>query len=1035
MKSSCIPFYRLIPKLGAYAGAQFSYTLWLLFSSLLMSMLLQAQDMVITGRVTSATDNSPLIGATVEVKGTSTGTSTDQNGNYRISASRGATLTFGYIGFANREMLVGTDPVINVALQGANATMNEVVVIGYQTVRKRDLTGAASSLNTTNSAKVTSTTVAESIQGLAPGVTVNTGGAPGQGARIEIRGVASFTNANPLYVIDGMLADANTTINANDVESIQILKDASAAAIYGARAGNGVIIITTKQGREGPARVSLSAKYGIQQIPKRYDLANNVRFAELQRAQYTNSGQPIPTSVGTGFDPAINTNWQDAVLRNGAIQDYNLSLSGGNASGRYLVSGSYFQNEGYVIGRNFERSSLRINTQIKKGVVTFGENVVLTNTVNRFPPSGNPVIDMATMLPVIPIQSATYVDPVRNPKGYGIGTVAAPSFAFNPIAINQLENNRWTYSKIVGNAYLDVRLASWLNYKFNAGLEASFDANKYLQDSGIYQYNASLRSTLISEERAAFTNLLLEHTVNFNKTHGDHALNGVVGFSDQHVQRHTSIASRTNLTFNNGSYLPTLGSALGVQNSDGGTPTDYRIHGFLGRVNYTFSDRYLLTLTGRIDKDSRYGRDFRTGRFYSVAGAWRISKEAFFSSETINDLKLRASYGKLGITPFGESWPYTTFINNNPRAVFGSSQTPQVGSYQSNIANPELRWESRYQGNVGFDATMFQNAFTLTFEWYNSLTKDVLVALPVPGYLGAAGNPLANVGSIRNTGVELAATYRNNRRDFKWDVSANFTTIKNRVEEVANNTGGQDYLQSGATRSQVGHSIGQWFVIKTAGIFESIDEVLNYTDKNGTVIQPNAKAGDIKYEDLNGDGQINNDDRQYVGSPWPTLQTGAQFNASYKNFTFNLQLIGIFGQTLFNGVRVNLDGYQNTNFRADVSPWTPTNTNTNDPRIGRADIDPGIAENNRYASDRWLEKADYVRIRNVEVGYNLGSGFLRSVNINNARVYISGQNLLTITGYSGLDPDVTGANLIERGVDNGHWPSPRVISLGIQCDF
>ncbi|GAB3930358.1 TonB-dependent receptor [Larkinella terrae] len=994
----------------------------------------------ITGRVLDE-KGQPLPGVTVLLKGTTTGSTTNAEGMYTINVPEGAgsVLTFSFIGYASQDVAINNRSTVDVTLTPTATALNEVVVIGYQTVRKRDVTGANAVVNPTDANKVTAQTLAESIQGLSPGVTVRNTGVPGQQASIQIRGVASFLNTDPLYVIDGMIADANPTINNDDIESIQILKDASAAAIYGSRAANGVIIITTKQGKEGPIRVSFSAKYGAQQVYKRWNLTDAAGFAALQRTQYQNSGQTPPASVATGtFNPAINTDWQDQVLRTGNLQDYNLTLSGGSKTANYLISGSYFNNAGYVIGSDFNRASLRINTRSEFGRFTFGENLLLTNSNGNNIPGGiNPIYDMASNLPVIPVQDPRYISPA-NPLGYGIGTYPdAVTYAFNPVAARNLSTNKNNFAKLVGNGFLDFKFADWLTYRFNAGLEVSFDYIQNLRRLGTYQYNAAPVPSSVSEDRSRYLSLLFEHTLNFNRTFGLHVINGVLGISQQTTRSDITTGGRTNLGFAGGQYYNTIGAATGISTSAGGTPTDYRILGYLGRINYTYNDRYLLTLTGRVDQDSRFGANNRTGFFPSIAGAWRISQEKFFQVDWITDLKLSASYGKLGIVvPTLGSFPYTAFVNSNPRAIFGVDQTENVGAYQAQLANPDLRWEQRIQQNYGLTASFFRNRLTAELNVYNSLSSDAILNLTVPGYLGnLRGNPYVNTASIRNRGIEFSATYRNNEHALKWDVSGNFTTIKNRVENVGNQGQNINYIISGNTRSQVGNPVGQWFLLKTNGLFQNQEEINNYKGPDGKLVQPNAKPGDVRYEDVNNDGIIDVNDRQFVSSPWPTLQTGAQANLAYKQFSLNVQLLGVFGYTVYNDVRRGLDSYQLTNFRADVSPWSTTNTGTSDPRIGLESGDQGIISNNLGYSDRWLENASYVRLRNVELGYTLPRALLSRAKIRSARAYVSGQNLFTITKYTGLDPDITGANIQERGVDNGHWPVPRVISVGVNLDF
>lgn len=1010
----------------------------------------------ISGKVTGARGEA-LTGVTVLEKGTNNGTSTGDDGRFSLPVTNpNAVLVFSYIGYQLREITIAGRSDWNISLTPEASNLNETVVIGYQTVKRKDLTGATGVINMNDARQITTASVAEGIQGLVPGVTVRNNGAPGAMSTVEIRGVGSFTNSDPLYVIDGMLADANTTINPDDVASVQVLKDASAAAIYGSRAGNGVIIITTKRGKEGPTKFSASAKYGMQQIPKKWDVMDAPGYLKTVQTEYANSGINLPAGVAAQLaNNTIRTDWQDAVTRTGNNQDYNLSLSGGSKTSSYLLSGSYYKNQGVVIGNDFQRASLRINTEARRGRLTVGENMVITNTSGHNPPNYpgaiNPFYEAADMLPIIGIQGDQYKTIPSNPAGWGMGTNDVPSYSSNYVAVTALDKLNFNYAKVVGNAYADLKITNWLSYRFNMGAEVSFDYHKEVRDTGIWRYNNQPPNTSTYENRETFTNFLLEHTLNFNKSFGLHSLSAVVGFSRTQQQREYTNAGRTVLQYSGGQPLTTIGSALGDPSAGGGTSVFWRQHGYLGRINYSYNDKYLLTLTGRIDQDTRFGPANRTGYFPSAAAAWRISREKFFNVPWINDLKVRGSYGSLGISSsldaYG-SWPYLAILNNSPRAIYGINQTPMVGVYQAALSNPYIKWETREEKNAGFDATMFNNRISLTVDLYNSLSKNVLVQLAAPLYQGASANGVANAASIRNKGIELGLTYRSPQQAFKWEISGNFTTIDNKVVAVGDQgtdaTGNKvDYLEpNNFIRAQVGHSIGQWYVIKTAGIFHSQQEITSYVNKSGQIIQPNAKPGDVKYVDANGDGTIDDKDRQYAGSPWPTLQTGLQFNASYKHFTFGIQLIGVFGYKIYDDVRRVLDSYQLTNYRKDINPWSTSNPNGTDPRLAvDAPADPTVAINNKVQSSRWLENGSYVRIRNIEIGYTFPLNSLSNVGISNARVYLSGQNLFTITKYKGLDPDIqgnpdgSGNRILQRGFDTGNWPPSRVLSAGLQFDF
>jgi len=1009
----------------------------LLFTCFLFAQYSFAQELNIKGKIISVEDGSPIPFASVLIKGTKLGAVTDLDGGFSITVPTNATLVFSYVGYKTVEKPISNNEFITISLQEDLSNLDEVIVIGYQTVKRRDLTGATSLIDPKKSNKIISNSFAESIQGLASGVTVRNGGQPGQNSQIEIRGAASFVNSNPLYIIDGMIADANATINNNDIESIQILKDASAAAIYGSRAANGVIIITTKSGKKGPIKLSISSVTGIQEIPKTWDLMNNTAFAEMQRTSYTNSGLTPPSSVGSNFNPNVNTNWQDEILRTGNTLDLNISASGGGENSSYFLSGSHFENKGVVIGRSFQRSSFRINTEFKRGKVTIGENIVFTNSNIKQPlgsfDTGNPFFDMAIMLPTIPVSGDEFIDS-SNPGGWGIGTVNAVSYAKNQVAVTDLLREKINFAKIVGNAFVKVDILEGLSYKFNTGIEASFDFSKGIRRTGVTQFNAAQRPSFIADNRARYASFLMEHTLNFNKSFGSHNFNGVVGISDQRTRRDFSLALRSNITEIGDQIFTEINSTTGTSISEGAITDDFRTFGYLGRLNYDYKNKYYLTLTGRIDEDSRFSKANRTGVFPSIAGSWRISKEDFFKVSWINDLKVNASYGELGIVTLG-SFDWQGTINNNTRAILGD--VPQVGSYQAKLVNPELKWENRKTQNFGLETSLFDNSIKFSFAYYNSLSQDALVTnLPIALYLGnLGGSPPVNAGSIRNTGFELDASYKNQINSLKWNVGFNLTTIKNRVEAVGNRGEGIDYIQTGLTRSKVGQPLGQWYLLKTDGIFQNQAEIGAHS-LNGNAIQPFAKPGDIKFIDINGDGKITDEDRTFSGaSPWPTLQTGLQLGFEYKNFDLSMQFVGIFGYKLFNSVRRELDSYQNTNFRSDISPWTVTNTNTNDTRIGIATGDQGLVDNARFSSDRWLEDGSYVRLRNVQFGYNFDDAFINKVGMSKLRIYASGQNLFTLTKYSGLDPDVQGNGILERGVDNGNWPSSRILSIGLNVEF
>ena len=1027
--------------------------LFLLLASL-SSVQVSAQSRTITGKVVSQTTNQPLAGVSISVEGTNIGTTTDENGSYSIAASTGAVLTFSSVGFSSQVITVGTTSVVDISMGGVAASLNEVVVIGYQTVRKKDLTGSVSVVSAENTQRIASRSLPEQLQGLAAGVAVRTGGAPGQEAVVRIRGLSTVLGTgNPLYVIDGMFSDPNTTVNTNDVESIQILKDASAAAIYGSRAANGVIIITTKKGREGPMKISASARYSSTVIPETYDMMNAAEYVATNKQAYTNAGYTQQEGVAN-YNGSTNTNWADLVLKKGSIQDYNISLSGGGKNSSIFVSGSYLKDKGTLLGHQFERMALRINSDASRGRFKITENLMLSNSNRESPQQGNfevgnPWYDLFNNLPILPVRGSQYITPA-NPSGYAIGNNSARTFSRNPIGIADLWTVKSNFFKILGNVYLDVRLAKFLSYRFNVAGETSFDNTNILRKTGIWYQNQAEKPSSTEDARGQYLSTLFEHTLNLNHTIKSHSLSAVLGLSDQQISDEGNIANRTNLAIYGGNYFTTINSAGGATGASGSEGKTY-INSYFGRVNYGFNEKYLASFTFRSDKSSLFSPAFRRGFFPSVAVGWRIDKESFFKANAISNLKLRASYGVLGVSGFPDGnagrYQYIGFLNQAPRAVFGSDQQSFLGATQGRLIYESLKWEEKKTLNFGIDAAFLNNTVTATIDVFRSKTEDVLIAQPIPRYLGSTGgDPIVNLGTIENKGFELELGYRPKMSgDFRWNAAANLSIIKNKILAFGNlgidpeSGKPREYIQSGNTRSQVGRSIGEYYVLRTDGIFQNKAEIDAHKAQASY-----AKPGDIRYRNLvNGgtDDDITDKDREFAGSPWPKFTTGFQLGMSYKSLTLNVQLYGAFGQKIYNDVIRDLDGMGYSNYRRGLTYWTAANPNTETPRLGVAystgqpgdpAVDRGIVSNARGNSDRWIENGSYLRIRNVEIGYTLPTEFLSRVHLNDARFYISGQNLATFTKYKGLDPDVVGANAnLEPGVDNGNYPSSRIISVGL----
>lgn len=969
----------------------------------------------IRGKVHSS-DGKPVSGASIVVKSTGTTITTDNDGVFAANLAEGELLTISHVGFKTKDVVVGSGDLLDIELLAGSEDLQQVVVVGYGTQRKKDLTGAISVVNPDDLKKRQATTVAEAMQGLASGVYVRASGRPGSEANIQIRGIKNLSNTNPLYVIDGLIATANRDFNPNDIESIQILKDASAAAIYGSRAANGVIIITTKRGRQGPMKMEISAKSSAQIMP-RFDLAGRDEFVTLNNMAYDNAGKPHQQ-----HELDNNTDWQDETYRTGLMHDINASFSGGGTNSSYMVSANYFGNKGTVISTDFNRLSLRVNSQGSKGIFSIGENIAISNAEEDLM-SGNPVADVVRLLPTIPVRDS------RNPGGYGYGHEArARTFGTNPIAIADLEDRTQQNLRIRGNIWAELKFRPWLKYRANVGIDASNDHYKYLRKEGNWTLNQPYDPSIANENMARSMSKQIDNTLTFNKDFGLHKVNLVVGQTYQSDRYEQIWGTKRNMLPNplEGGYYSTLDQ--GNEPQTGGFINESVIMSYLGRLEYNYDDRYLFNAVLRRDGTSRLGMQNRWGNFPSVSAAWRISREQFFNVSWISDLKLRASYGTLGSSNIG-NWDYLAVINTFSTIAMGSNQAILPGATQVRLVNQDLGWEQLIQKNFGFDAELFNNRLSVTAEYFDATTSDVLTTMPIALTTGNdGGNPVVNAATIRNRGFEFSATYKEQRENFGYNVGLNLTTLKNEVKELGY---GRNNIYVGNTVTEIGQPLGMFFVLETDGIFQNQAEITSYVNKDGVIIQPNAQPGDIRFKDNNGDGQITNSDKAVVANPWPKYELGLNLGANWKSFEFTMNWFGSFGSTVYNGYRSLVDRFDdNSNYRSGVKPWTPENTNTSFPRALYAST-----LNSRGDTDRWLESGNFFRMKYVGISYSLPSSLLAKIGFNSAQVSLSGQNLITITKFTGLDPEFNNSSIYERGVAGFQYPNVKMVSLGLAVGF
>ncbi|KGO91223.1 SusC/RagA family TonB-linked outer membrane protein [Flavobacterium subsaxonicum] len=995
----------------------------LVLLAVLCAQYMCAQDIKPVSGVINSSDGKPVPFANVVVKGTSNGTSADMDGNYSINASTDAILVFTSIGFQTQEIAVNNQSTISVTLMEDVAQLEEVIVVGYGTQKKKDLTSAISIVDASQIQKRQSTTVAESLQGLATGVSVRGGGQPGQEARIEIRGLKNLQNSNPLYVIDGNITTANRDFNPNDIESIQILKDAAAAAIYGSRAANGVIIITTKKGKKGPLKIEASSKLSITSVPT-YDLASRDEFVAITNMAYDNAGAPRQN-----LNLGVNTDWQKEVFRTGMIQDQNVSFSGGGDNSTFFMSANYFGNEGTVIDTDFDRLSFRVNTSGKKGIFSVGENLALSNSkVNETggPEAmrGNPFIDAIRMYPTIPVRDD------RNPGGYGYGEQGvANTFAANPVAIANLIDQNVENFRVRGNFWAEIQPWEFLKYRFNFGYETSFDHFVYLRRVGNWTLNQPADPSLTNQNRAQSQNKLFENTITFTKDFGKHSITALAGTTYQKLTYEQQNGQKRNLLTNpnTGSYFDVLD--LGDNPQVGGYKNESALLSYLGRLEYNYDNRYLLNAVIRRDGSSKFSDANKWSSFPSVSLGWRINNESFFKVKNINDLKLRISYGELGSGNIGE-YEYLGYVNTFGAAVFGSEQNLQSAATQVKLYNQNLKWETLKQTNFGFDLGMYENKLNITADYFIAKTEDVLFGFPILMSTGNdGGNPISNAATVQNKGLEINVAFNDKiGEDFSYNVGVNFTSLRNKLVSLGN---GLNESFSGNTVTRAGQPVGMWYVLQTDGLFQNQDEISSHVNSAGQVIQPDAAPGDLRYKDINDDGQITNEDKIVDGSPWPDFEMGFNAGMAYKNFDFSMNWIGSFGATVYNGYSSIVDVINGDhNYAAGVQPWTPENPNTSTPRAYY-----GTTLNNRGDSDRFLEDGSFARLKYIGIGYTLPKDMLSKIGFDRARLSVSAQNVITITKYGGLDPEFTNSNIFERGVDFGAFPNVRTYSVGVELGF
>ncbi|MNQ18614.1 Vitamin B12 transporter BtuB [compost metagenome] len=991
---------------------------------------LQAQN-TITGSVGDKATSQSVFGVSVTVKGTKNATITDVDGNYKLNvADPNATLVFSYIGYVTVEEAIAGRQVINVMLKEENNTLNEVVVIGYGTVKKSDLTGAVGGLKSKQLDAQSNTNLGSAIQGKIAGVTVESaGGAPGSGTRIQIRGAGSLNNNNPLILVDDIAVASMNNLNPNDIESIQVLKDASAAAIYGSRAANGVILITTKSGKKGEMKVSFDTFYGVASVTETLDLLNQEEWAKVSNAAYAAAGKsPLdialnPEVAGAGVD------WQDEIFRSASTQNYSLGLSGGSDNLKYNMSLSYFDQEGVVKETDYNRVNLRVKSDYKKGIFKIGETIMLTkenrNDLPGVPGQGRNVVGSAiSMLPGFAIYDENAIG------GYG-GASGAVTDIFNPVAALNLFDVKNDYYQALINTYAEATFLKDFKYKLNVG--ATFAEHKSYNYTPRYEVGGFFKNlkNILSEGSDLNQYFQVENTLNYSKQFGKHSVNLLVG--------HTVYENNFRSIFGSVQGMPDgievlAGAELPAVS---GYATESKLISYLGRAIYSFDNKYILTATFRRDGSSRFSPENKWGNFPSISAAWGIDKEKFFTDLElpVSELKLRTSYGVLGNQEIGD-YQYLGLITSGISYGVGEPNTLWIGNIQTDYPAIGLKWEETSTANIGLDLGLWDGKLTYTFDYFQKNTSDLLLRVPIPLSVGSSTDPYTNAGEVSNKGFEMGLTYNGKVNEFNFSVTGNISSIKNNVEELS--TGSQVLAGSSGsfhgapvTYSKVGYPIYSFFLVKTDGLFRSEAE-LDAHSVNGTRIQPRAEVGDIRYVDYNGDGQISEADRQYRGSAFPDFEYGVRLQADWRGFDASVVIQGVEGNEIYNGNNTDLATVRaNTNYSSATLDSFTFNPNSNFPRLNIDDPNNNAAD----FSDRFLEDGSYLRLKTIQLGYTLPSDVTKKISIEKCRLYLAGDNLVTLTDYTGYNPDVSADGLGGRGIDYKSYPLSKTVVFGVQLNF
>jgi TonB-dependent starch-binding outer membrane protein SusC len=1060
-----------------------------LFIFLTIGLSVWAQEYNVNGTVISTDDKQPIIGANVVVKGTANGTITDVDGHFTMKVQKNETLVFSYMGYKNSEFKVNNNTSgLKIMLQINAVALDEVVAVGYGTAKKSDLTGSVASVSGEQLRKLPSSSIDKALQGLSPGVTVvSNSGQPGSDMVVRIRGIGTTNDASPLYVVDGVMCSNINFLSPNDIKSIEVLKDASASAIYGARGANGVILVTTNQGNKGKMTLSVDAYYGVQNRAKKLSLMNSSQLAnfwgytgttaaDFNSWVYSNFASSKSSYFPAGLDFSnVNTDWQDVVFQSNApIQNYHVSANGGGDKSSYSISAGYFDQQGIIMSSYYKRFTFRINSSAQvNDWLKVGENMSLMTSDSR---GVNPNSDQSSLLNSA-VRFAPW-DMAYYPKGTVLPSivndnynVAASSITnyFNPISMSVFDHPSTQYDRLVGDAYIEIKPIKDLVYKADFGIDLSYGRNREFKE----QYYVSPTdffgpTNFITAGFQRYQTWSIEQTLTYSKEIGKHNFSAMVGSSLSEYSYYTLGGSKIGISYptpdnwyismaNGDPTKTTVGDGVGLS----------RLASFLGRVNYSYNNRYLFTASIRADGSTKFPVNNLWGYFPSFSGKWKINEEEFFAPlrNTINSLALRAGWGQIGNENIGSNnfFPKISQGTAFVTYVFGTGdQLMASGGTMTSLPTGNLKWETTEQSNYGLDFGVLNNRLTGSMDYYIKDTKDMLLTVVLPEQIGMEFSSPSNVGQVRNQGFEFSMNWRDKiNKKMNYSIGGNLATVNNEFTKMGTSSPiyGQGFSGENLVVSKEGYPLYSFYGYTFDGIFQNQIDIDNYVvrDANGTpglfkygtdgkplkdvngnlipdasgqqvpiVIPGIIKPGDVRYKDVNGDGLITDKDKTILGSSFPTFTYALNATLEYGGFDFSVFFQGVSGNLIYNSNRVLLEGVvaKATNLSTNMlNSWSDTNPSTTMPR-------PYGNAANYWASNRFLEDGSYLRLKNAQIGYNLPKKLLAPAKIQSCRLYVSGTNLLTFTKYVGYDPEAS-----YSGVDRGNYPQAITLLFGVKMDL